>query len=198
MKQWSYEELTQASQEMLQSVSSVKTLDGGAPIYSCAEISLITFHWSEIRPTALYVLDGNLQRIKIIADDCELQYGIDIFALNQIHDGGDYVVSPPIIEQEGDSFSIIDGLHRCYMARELNREITAILVKNFDSRFPFIYSPVEWNEAVRYHSRPTDARLLRRMRAGFVADDPILLKYYRDLRIMGSLGKRPPSYENFA
>jgi hypothetical protein len=92
-------------------------------------------------PSAFYVLQSRIEFVQELRREL-LKVDIDIFAFQgglkiSIDDGPAYMLVPPIIEMtpEGNAI-ILDGIHRCYCARELGSPIRVIEIHDVDPEWP--------------------------------------------------------------
>lgn len=113
--------------------------------------------------TQYYVLEKDLREISELREAL-LEYGVDIFHLigfvrifyyndssGTIHV---FDVLPPVVEiskADGGIPLLNDGMHRLYLARELNSTMNVVMVENFDERFPYYAFPNEggWTNIIR-------------------------------------------------
>lgn len=176
---------------LLNEVKEVKTLDGGFPVYEQADISLKIFHPKDVYPSALYVLTDHLEKLIELDSEVLSTHGIGIFGLDGIYDHSGGIIAPPVVEMSDGVPTIVDGIHRFYLAFLQNRPVKTIFVQNV--QLPLISYPVGWGDVKVYESKPEHPQLLRRLRHG-IPDDPTKLRvYYRDLSLLGSKGRRPRS-----
>jgi len=119
--------------------------------YKEAEIVLKKVDFSQIYPSATYVLERNLIFLADLRNRFLKICQMDIFKLwNRIifQTGKKDFVSmiPPIIEysEEDDCFVILDGLHRLMLARLRRLDIFALYLYNVKSCFPSI--PIGWKD----------------------------------------------------
>jgi len=179
-----------STQAMLEAVRGTTTLDGSYPLYQNAFVSLQSFDPNELYPTAKYVLNDNLNTIRSI--DKELvDYGIDVFNLNEVIQLNDIVIAPPIVELSDGVPCIVDGQHRSFLAREAGRRINCIYVTGVDPNYPIISTPVGWDQVIAYDKKPEAAELLRDIRPGIADSSQGLRRFYRDFSFLGSQGRRP-------
>jgi len=177
--------------QLIEVVRDTRTLDGRIPLYKDAEISVKSFDPEDLYPTAKYVLTANLQFVSTMREELLNSDGVDILGLNQIFANHIYVVAPPVVEISDGVPAIVDGLHRCSLARNLGEKISVIFVNGVDSRYPIISIPIGWEEVVEYQTKPEVANLLRNVRPGIQDEGGSLRKFYRDYSYLGSVGRRP-------
>lgn len=183
------------TQSLLEAVRSTQTLDGGIEIYKNAKINLCQFDPCDLYPTAKYVLLDNLSRIANFYSEFH-PFGVDILNLTRIVHLPGIVIGPPIVEISDGVPAIVDGIHRCWFARENGLPITVVLVENSDPEYPLISFPVTWGDVLVYKTAPTDPKLRRDLRPTIEDKSESLRKYYRDLSYLGSTGRRPRSGQN--
>ena|SRR3989344_2071696 len=116
---------------------------------------------------------------------------VDIFKLDRIYPNSTYVVAPPVVEISDGVPAIVDGLHRCALARNLGEPVSVILVDGVNPQYPIISTPVTWNEVVEYYQKPEIPELLRNVRPGIRDEGGSLRRFYRDFSYLGSTGRRP-------
>lgn len=177
--------------QLIEEVRRTKTLDGEIPLYKDAKISIETFSPNDLYPTAKYVLTANLKFVSAMRDELLNSDGVDILDLDRIWANHTYIVAPPVVEMSDGVPAIVDGLHRCFLARHLGKRISVIFVNGVDPNYPIISTPVSWNEVVEYQTKPEIAHLLRNVRLGIHDESGSLRKYYRDFSYLGSIGRRP-------
>jgi len=177
--------------QLLEAVRDTRTLDGRVPLYRSAEISIRTFDPNDLYPIAKYVLTSNLQFVASMREDILSEDGVDIFKLDHIYYNLKYTVAPPVIEISDGVPAIVDGLHRCALARRLGEQISVIFVDGVNPQYPLISTPVNWEEVVEYARKPEVAELLRNVRPGIRDEGGSLRRFYRDFSYLGSTGRRP-------
>ena len=125
--------------------------------YNVSSITLEKVSLADLYPCALYVLKSGLETAKELRDEMLLQ-GID--TLNLTEDNTqiifnwkgqeDCVIFPPMVEvseDDGDILVATDGLHRAFLARQLEMShISAIVIKNTACPLPAL--PVTWGEVM--------------------------------------------------
>ncbi len=124
-------------------------------------------------------------------EDILSEDGVDIFKLDHIYYNLKYTVAPPVIEISDGVPAIVDGLHRCALARRLGEQISVIFVDGVNPQYPLISTPVNWEEVVEYARKPEVAELLRNVRPGIRDEGGSLRRFYRDFSYLGSTGRRP-------
>ncbi len=177
--------------QLIEAVRNTRTLDGGFPLYENAEISIRVFDPNDLYPTAKYVLKNNLQFVASMRDEILSTDSVDIFMLDQIYVNSIYIVAPPVVEMSDGVPAIVDGLHRCTLARNLGKLVSVIFVDGVDPKYPIISTPVSWDEIVEYSQKPEVAELLRNVRPGIRDEGGSLRRFYRDFSYLGSAGRRP-------
>jgi len=181
---------------LINTVRDTKTLEGDNSIYSNAEVTIKTFDPNDLYPTAKYVLTSNLNFVSAMRTEVLESSGIDIFNLDRICETGPYVIAPPIVEISDGVPAIVDGLHRCTLAKQLGKNISVIFVNGVDPTYPIISTPVDWKDVIQYDIKPEKADLLRNVRPGIADSSQSLRTYYRDFSYLGSLGRRPRAGQN--
>ncbi|MDQ6984933.1 MAG: hypothetical protein Q9M91_08465 [Candidatus Dojkabacteria bacterium] len=84
----------------------------------------------------------------------------------------------------------MDEIHRVFLAKLLGRNIKCLYAKhNEQPEVPVIAYPVSWEEVEVRIERPTDPAQIRRMRIANASTH--IRAHYRDLRFLGSKGRRP-------
>jgi hypothetical protein len=132
----------------------LRGFDGAQP-YANASLELVHgFDTSLLAPAQNYVLTGGVDKILALRAAL-LPRDVDILSL----DGGVHVVTsddpaeripviPPIVEEsrERDGRAILlinDGMHRCYAARRLGLPISAVVVRDVPSEYPYYAYPLD-------------------------------------------------------
>lgn len=182
--------------QLLKAVRDTRTLDGGIPLYKDADISIKTFDPNDLYPTAKYVLTGNLRFIAAMRKEILWKGGVDIFGLDYIYTDSVYVVSPPVVEMSDGVTAIVDGLHRCALARLMRKQISVIFVAGVNPTYPLISTPVPWDNVIEYQTKPEIAELLRNVRTGIRDESSSLRRLYRDFGYLGSTGRKPRLGQN--
>lgn len=170
---------------LLDEVRDTKTLIGDKYPYKDADIRFEEFDPEELYPIAKYVLNPNLDRIR------SMSKVFNIFSLRSKYDYSGIIVSPPIVEVSDNVPVIVDGLHRCFVARERQIPITVVYINGVDNGCPVIGMPVVWDEVIPYDRKPEIPTLLRCLRPQISDDSMGLRQYYRDFSYLGSMGRRP-------
>jgi len=168
-----------------ETIRAIRTLDGGVPVYRKAYIDVARVNTDEIHPIAKYVLAPHIKRL------LELKAQLDIFNLTDVIQTSDGVcIAPPVVEWSDGRWCIVDGLHRCYMARMARSDITVARVAGSDQDYPLISTPVDWADVRLLPQRPHEPRDMRNLREGIDNMDGVLRRYFRDLSVLGSSGRR--------
>jgi hypothetical protein len=119
-------------------------------------------------PSAFYVLQSRIDFVQELQRKL-LEVGIDIFTFQggleiSIDGGPVYMLVPPIIEMtpEGNAI-ILDGIHRCYEAREQNRPIHVIEINKVDPEWPAYAkaNPNGWDDLHVCDVVPPEKKLYR-------------------------------------
>lgn len=138
--------------------------------YLHAKISLQKVPVDSLQPSALYVLEDNLDRVgkvnKLLA-----KKGIDAYGFNQTTALVDFncggrqriILGPPIVEvSDDDSGALIvtDGLHRVTKAKMEGRK-NIVVLKIVNAAVPLPVLPVDWNEVKIEKDVPAEKRRYR-------------------------------------
>ncbi len=140
--------------EMLKCLlSRMKTL-GGVPAFENADFQLCKIDPQHLKIGQRFVYRENYQNLLE-----SLPALLGKFVLSSgIGDLGSYFIfgedmrgiqalacyMPPIIEQHGSDFVVMDGIHRNYIAKQLGKTLSSIVVAN--PSVPFPCSPKSWSE----------------------------------------------------
>lgn len=138
--------------------------------YLHAKISLQEVSIDSLRPSALYVLKDNLDRVHAVNNQLTKK-GIDVYGFNQSTALVDYnyggregiILGPPIVEVSDDDFGasiVADGLHRVTRAKMDGRK-SIVVLKIENAAVPLPVFPVEWDEVEVQASVPTEKRRYR-------------------------------------
>ena len=182
--------------------------------YADAQIRARRLRIADLRPTAYYALNGQLEGHRFLQRSLEREYALSLFDLTGALDYlvGDmfYRMGPPLIETyfepaEGQVVSaIVDGLHRILLARALGHEfIWAVEITGIPPQFPLVPLPLTWDN-IRLMDAVPPLEAKRRFRFAALADFPDISAYsgvtvdeatyryffYRDLSPLGSPGIR--------
>jgi hypothetical protein len=182
--------------------------DASTHPYEQSTISRIVLNIDQIQPLSLYALCGQVDRLAGLEVDLRERCGIDLFDLEGIvefttSDGVTHRMSPPVVETGIDNtYILVDGLHRCIVARKLGRD--SVCVAAVDAvKYPLIAMPVEWDDVLIVNKVPephlkrryrhVDANSWRRSHPEFgnlITDTNANYFFYRDLSLLGSSGPR--------
>ncbi len=182
--------------------------------YADAQIRARRLRIADLRPTAYYALQGQLEGHRFLQRSLEREYALSLFDLSGALDyyAGDtlYRMGPPLIEtyfepDEGQVVSVIvDGLHRILLAKSLGLEfIWAVEITGIPPQFPLVPLPLRWQD-IRLMDAVPPLEAKRRFRFPTLADFPDISGYsqvkvdessyryffYRDLSPLGSPGIR--------
>lgn len=161
---------------------------GGAEIlfYRDAVFRLAQFHPDELNPASLYILRKNLDFQYELRAHLMDRYGLDTLQLSDVlHlQDGDKVFGmiPPYVEiiqervgivsADGDRLPpavqrvtlpvLVDGIHRVWMAREIDMSVRCIAVRNTSLDHNYSKYPVEWSEVSIYNEVPKEKARYRR------------------------------------
>lgn len=177
---------------ILEVVRGILTLNGGVLVYNDAKIGLQRFKADQVYPLSKYVLSTKISflnglRLGLLKSRIDILNLIGLETLTKIYKG--YVIAPPLVERSDGVDVIVDGLHRFWIARQLNLPINCIYVGG--ASLPLIGLPVEWDRVVYRDNLPKNPRERRDLRPGIADESQVLRKYYRDLTVLGSGGRRP-------
>jgi len=220
-KQFHFQLVSFRQQDALKDILRQVTLIDNTDIlpYQQAKISIELIDIDSIHPMALYVLRNRLEEILELHDAMLVSLGMSLFDLPGLLDfrynsSEVQTIAPPLVEEYfeerySDTPSkirgLVDGLHRVYTAKRLGmRRIRVILIS--EVRYPLVPVPVEWEDITIYNF-PPPTELKRVFRFGKYEDFPVEqfpqiqnvdrtnFQYYffRDLKLLGSLGKRKPN-----
>lgn len=191
--------------------------------YSGATIKSVILPITKLNPTSYYVLDSQIELHKKISQNLVQNYALDIFNLSGIIEfylnGEHYKLAPLIVELyketsgeiKGEVYALVDGLHRCYTAKQLGlTHIRAVLISDIAPQFPLVPLPLKWtdvkkttevpnpsnkrkyrfNEIQKFHALIEKFPLVYPQSS--ILDNPSEVKYYtyRDLSEIGSDGIR--------
>lgn len=138
--------------------------------YLHAKISLQEVSVDSLRPSALYVLKDNLDRVQAVNDQLANK-GIDVYGFNQSTALVDYnyggrggiILGPPIVEvsdEDSGALVVADGLHRVTRAKMDGRKRIVVL-KIENAAMPLPVFPIEWYEVKVEASVPSEKRRYR-------------------------------------
>jgi hypothetical protein len=175
---------------LVEQVREITTLKGGRHPYQDAQIEIREVDPATCFPTSKYVTVDSLVMIGKLARELR-SAGVDINHLDDIAPVDGTVIAPPLVEFDGQTDCIVDGLHRMFIARAKHERVQVIHIRNVDPAVPIIGMPVPW-EMVRVVKvapiAPADRRVLRQ---GIEDTSECLTTHYRDLSGLGSRGRRP-------
>jgi len=177
--------------QLIEAVRDTRTLSERFPLYKDAKISIISVDPNILYPTAKYALTPNLEFVSFMRTELITTDNIDVLKLNQVYSNSIYTVAPPVVEASDGVPAIVDGIHRCLLARREKEEITVVFVEGVDLDYPLISTPVRWADVIEYSMKPEAAHLLRDVRPGIQDESGSLRRFYRDFSYLGSAGRRP-------
>ncbi|MEP7103260.1 MAG: hypothetical protein ABI721_00950 [Candidatus Dojkabacteria bacterium] len=144
--------------------------------YENSEFFLLDIPINSIRPTALYVLERNIDFLNSLLNE------VPLFELSGITKTSFGIVAPPIIEVHDGMFILLDGQNRLWLARNKGVEsLHCIVITNVNTPMPVL--PVEWDEVGVFKDKPAVSR-----RYNPLLENPSA--FYRNLGILGSEGQR--------
>ena len=173
---------------LVETIREIRTIGDGYPVYQHAQVSIKEVRPEEVWPISKYVLTATLLFIDEVRNEF-LRRGIDIFKLDDIVQTNEVVIAPPLVEYDGNTDCIVDGIHRIYSAKEKGKRITVLYVSGADR--PIIGKPIDWNRVQKVDILPADPKARRDLREGIEDTSECLRRHYRDLSILGSKGRRP-------
>lgn len=182
---------------LLRQLREVKNLRG-EPVYRNAEIDIRIFNPGDLKPTAKYLMESNMEFLEAMYNDL-LSKGIDIFNLESVIETDYGVVGPPVVEVAEDASgnrvpAIVDGSHRVALAKYLKKDISVIYVNGANPEYPLIGLPVGWEKVRTYKIKPTKEEDLRDLKPGMVGlEDKASL--FRDITMVGSSGRKLLSWQ---
>lgn len=174
-------------------IRNILTIEDGVSVYENADISIQDFRPDEVYPSALYVLRPHIEKIRCIGSEL-WRRGVNIFQLDDVINMDEIMIAPPVIEMSDGVPTIVDGIHRFYLARQLGFDVRCVFING--ASLPLISYPVEWQDVRMYDEPPQQPELRRRIREGISDTSTDLRKYYRDLSVLGSKGRRPRKDQN--
>ena len=182
--------------------------------YAKAKIRLVQIPVTDLDPIANYVLKSQLGQLRLAQADLCSQYALSLFdltaSLNTKCAATLFRQVPPVIERYFEPTEqrmvnvVIDGLHRVFLARELELDkIWVVQITEVPDEYPVVSLPVRW-EDVRPVIRVPANRAKRKFRYSSTKDFPdlsgltntevteenYLYFFYRDLSALGSSGIR--------
>lgn len=182
--------------------------------YAEAQIRARRLRIADLRPTAYYALNSQLDGHRFLLRALEREYALSLFDLSGVLDytvgGKPYRMGPPLVETYFEPAehqvvsAIVDGLHRILLARLLGHEtIWAIEITGIPPQFPLVPLPLTWDDIRQMDSVPPQ-EAKRRFRFPTLADFPDISGlstiqvneancryfFYRDLSPLGSPGIR--------
>ena len=178
--------------ELLTALKQVETLDGRIPVYRDTDIRFELVDPADLKPTAKYVIESNLERVNATREALIDRDGTDIYKTpcGSLYEG--FLITPPVVE--GDE--IVDGLHRCYDSLHDGREILVARVTGVSESLPSIGSPISWDQVKRFDHRPSLAGDCRELKHNIVGIPSELRSLFRDFSGLGSTGRRPSQGQN--
>ena len=170
--------------KLIERMEQVLTIGDNFPVYEGAEIVIREFLPNEVRPTAKYVLVEKLIRLQKLRDT------FDWTRMSDVVEFESGTMAPPVVEFDGEKDCIVDGLHRFTLAKIKDFTLHAIYIsREADKDHPIIGFPVEWGELKIRRTQPLMAEECRDLRIPDIKED--LHRCFRDLRFLGSSGRRP-------
>lgn len=184
-------------------------------LYIKARISSRIVQFSDIKPVSMYLLEKKIHFQEILYKQLLESHKIDLFDLNggypeivfKISDEkGIWRMAPPIIEMskaDNNQPVLLDGEHRFYLAKKLNKPIRVIWIENVNPNFPVVSLPLNWSD-VRLYKKVPPLNKKRRFRyqdfknfpdiSGFsnikITPDNFKYFFYRDLNPVCTSGIR--------
>lgn len=183
--------------------------------YADARIENQLVDIDRLSPLSLYVVTDQLRLHEQLRTSYLTNYALDLLELSgivHVRRGTDvFRIAPPIVEVytetegdiNGEIWALVDGLHRCMLARKLGLAcIRAVVIFNVPKRFPLVPLPLSWEEvgARADVPEPIAKRKFRYPSLGSfpeipwssvkITKDNYLYFFYRDLSPLGSSGIR--------
>lgn len=166
-------------------IRNTKSLGDGTRLYSDAKIDIQELDYRDVSPIALYVMRPSISYL------LRMMKELDIFNLTEVVESNGAIIAPPIVEHADGGLSIVDGIHRFFLASLLDRKVKTVVVEGAHPDYPLIGMPVQWEQVVVCDNPPTFAAQRRVLRPGVEPESPRLKNLYRDFSYLGSLGRRP-------
>ena len=183
--------------------------------YEYSKVRLQVVDFSKITPMALYLVKGRLDETLEFHDALMYKFAFGLWDLSGLlkfryNSNKIQRIAPPLVEayQEKNSFpkanvwGLVDGLHRFRVAQQLDYNNVWVMTA-YDVEYPLVPLPVTWKEIEEYFEMPKYDEKKRRYRYVYWTDVPFEIKkrfninkdnykyfFYRDLRPIGSKGKR--------
>jgi len=197
----------QRLEEMCRKVTLKEKKDAaGNPIcvYEKARILLREMHPEELNPGSKYVLHEGLGRQRELRKALLRDHGVDVLNLNggyvllDNETGKRHTLIPPVVEVTEESMKfhdtrgdiqyadstvvkmnvIVDGLHRLYHGRDLDKLCKVLHVSDLSRAHPFYAVPNRWDEVrVLSETPPKDQK------KNFRFENPY--PWYRDFGVFG-------------
>lgn len=190
--------------------------DNALKPYETADLSLRTVDLEAVSPMALYVMKSRLDENRELYDAMMAKYSLglwDLPGLLQFKYCSDGIqsIAPPVVESYVETaypgeptrvLGILDGLHRCTLARDSGMQSVKVVCVS-DVPYPPLPISVDW-DAIRQYDKtpPTDKRRVFRYptlrhfpRFSYAVqrprtDEEARYYFYRELDSIGSTGQR--------
>ena len=160
--------------------------------YKDAEIEIVISDPSCFEPSTFYVLRDGLKFVSLLTDRIASKLG-DYAKINTLVEyedefGDVNFIAPPIIEySDFGKWMILDGLHRCFIARHRKLSIPVALVSNATIPYPNLALPSGWKSVYIADKTPDVKRILR---SGLNDLPQTRYNLHRNLSVLGSRGSR--------
>lgn len=193
------------------------TLTGDPTVfpYAKAKITSKLIDPNTVHPLSLYVLKDHLRLQHQLHEVLVRDYDIDTFDQDGVApdimfrvegESGDWMLAPPVVEvsqADGGIPVLVDGEHRCLLARKRNRKIRVVWIEEIPRQFPTVPLPVSWEE-IKIFEKVPDMTLKRRYRYNTLSEFPDVSAFskvsvteknfryffYRDLNSVATTGIR--------
>jgi len=203
------------SWDMLEQTLRAAPLQGDKSMrpYKNARLSSCVLPIAALTPMSLYVNQTRLSEVLELRDAFMNTFCLelsDLPGLLEYKYNSDKIqrLAPPLVETYTETarpghpllHGLVDGLHRCYVARDLGlSKVRAIVVSNV--HYPLVPLPASWAEVVACSDKPDVKRHYRlRTEQDFpyacffttvpVTSDNVQYFFFRDLSALGSKGRR--------
>lgn len=141
--------------------------------YRHARISSRTVDVASVYPVSLYAVRTYIDTQRWLHELFWKAYRIDTLDLDGefpdlrfsvAGEDGEWMMAPPIVEvsaADGGKPLLIDGEHRCLLARALNRPLRMVWIEGVAPQYPVIALPVTWDQVTVHDRVPASAQKRR-------------------------------------
>lgn len=183
--------------------------------YAAATIKPRKIKIDDLRPTAYYALNAQMQWHRQLASALQTRYALSLFdlttAVDCVQGNLPFRIAPPLVEtyheaaEDRPVTAIVDGLHRVLLARHLGLDsLWVVEISDIPAEYPLVPLPLHWKDVTLCDTvPPTHAKrkfrfprladfpetMARRTRVP-ISNDNYLYFFYRDLSELGSEGVR--------